>query len=96
VALEQLFEKAGIGPDDIDYYIPHQANKFMLERLRLRLGIPAEKFFCDMETTANTVSSTIPIAWEQALARRLIASAAGACRKARAAVGQTLCRNTRE
>lgn len=73
-ALEQLMEKAGIGADDVDYFIPHQANKFMLDRLRMRLKIPAEKFFCEMETTANTVSSTIPIAYREALGRGLIAT----------------------
>jgi 3-oxoacyl-[acyl-carrier-protein] synthase-3 len=64
--IEQLLDKSGLRMDDIDHFIPHQANKFMLERLRLRTKIPAEKFFCDMELTANTVSSTIPIALESA------------------------------
>jgi 3-oxoacyl-[acyl-carrier-protein] synthase III len=71
-SVETLLERSGLGLDDIDYFIPHQANKFMLDRLRAKLKIPAEKFFCDMEMTGNTVSSTIPIAFEQALERQLV------------------------
>lgn len=70
--IEQLLDKSGLSLDEIDFFIPHQANKFMLDRLRVRLKIPAEKFFCDMEQTGNTVSSTIPIAFELALKRKLI------------------------
>lgn len=66
-ALQQLLEKSGRSLDEIDFFIPHQANKFMLERLRARLKIPAEKFYIGMEMCGNTVSSTIPIALESAL-----------------------------
>lgn len=44
----------------------------MLDRLRAKLKIPVEKFFCDMEGTGNTVSSTIPMSLELALERKLI------------------------
>ncbi|PIB28695.1 3-oxoacyl-ACP synthase [Maribacter sp. 4U21] len=53
--------------EDVDYFIFHQANKFMLEYLRKKVGIPSEKFHLNLETTGNTVSSAIPIALEQAL-----------------------------
>lgn len=72
LALERLLEKADLSLDAIDLFIPHQANKFMLDRLRGRLKIPAEKFYCDMEQTGNTVSSTIPIAFEQATDKGLL------------------------
>jgi 3-oxoacyl-[acyl-carrier-protein] synthase III len=64
--MEGLLAKCGCSLEEIDYVIPHQANKFMLERLQKRLGIPAEKFHIDLEDTGNTVSSTIPIALEGA------------------------------
>ncbi|MEO7540265.1 MAG: ketoacyl-ACP synthase III [Pyrinomonadaceae bacterium] len=70
--MRALLERSGLAMDDIDYFIPHQANKFMLDRLRLKMKIPADKFFCDMELTGNTVSSTIPIAFESAMGRGLI------------------------
>lgn len=70
--IESLFEKSGLGLDDIDLFIPHQANKFMLDRLRLKLKIPADKFFYGMEATGNTVSSSIPMAFELAQQRGII------------------------
>ncbi len=66
-ALQELLGKAGITIDQVDFMIPHQANKFVLERLRAKLKIPVEKFWIDMENSGNTVSSTIPIALESAL-----------------------------
>jgi 3-oxoacyl-[acyl-carrier-protein] synthase III len=62
----ELLEKCGLSLEEIDYVIPHQANKFMLERLQRRLKIPSEKFHVELEATGNTVSSTIPIALESA------------------------------
>ncbi len=47
--------------NDIDLFIFHQANKFMLNHLRRKIGIDKEKFIIDLESTGNTVSSTIPI-----------------------------------
>ncbi len=66
-ALGRLMDKCGLNLDQIDFIVPHQANKFMLERLRAKMKIPAEKFWIDMEQCGNTVSSTIPIALESAL-----------------------------
>jgi len=64
--LEQLLEKVGRRVENVDHFVFHQANKFMLDRLRARTPIPEEKFWVDMEDCANTVSSTIPIALERA------------------------------
>ncbi|HYO90585.1 MAG TPA: 3-oxoacyl-[acyl-carrier-protein] synthase III C-terminal domain-containing protein, partial [Pyrinomonadaceae bacterium] len=64
--MDELLMKCGLSVDEIDYVIPHQANKFMLERLQRRLKIPYEKFHMELENTGNTVSSTIPIALESA------------------------------
>ncbi len=66
-AIGQLLDRCGLSLDQVDFIIPHQANKFMLERLRAKMKIPAEKFWIDMEQCGNTVSSTIPIALESAL-----------------------------
>jgi 3-oxoacyl-[acyl-carrier-protein] synthase-3 len=64
--MDELLMKCGRSLEEIDYVIPHQANKFMLERLQRRLKIPDEKFHIELEHTGNTVSSTIPIALESA------------------------------
>ena len=57
---------------NIDAYIFHQANKFMLDRLRDLCEIEPEKYFNSVETRANTVSSTIPIAMIDASQRGLV------------------------
>lgn len=54
--------KNGIKFEEIDYFIFHQANKFILDYLRKLMKIPEEKFFNNLLYTGNTVSSTIPLA----------------------------------
>lgn len=58
--------------DEIDFFIFHQANKYILEFLRKKIKIPKDKFYIDLEETGNTVSATIPIAISQCLTKGLI------------------------
>lgn len=60
--VKQTLEKNNLTKDDIDLYVFHQANKFMLNHLRKKLKIEEDKFFINMENIGNTVSSTVPIA----------------------------------
>lgn len=53
---------------DIDLFVFHQANRFMLEHLQRKMKIPPEKFYVSFKEYGNTVSSTIPIALADALA----------------------------
>jgi 3-oxoacyl-[acyl-carrier-protein] synthase III len=69
MAVSQLLEKSRQKVEGIDFFIFHQASRFMLERLRAKVGVPEEKFWIDIEQVGNTVSSTIPIAYEQARAQ---------------------------
>jgi 3-oxoacyl-[acyl-carrier-protein] synthase-3 len=55
-----LLERSGVGADRIDYVVLHQANKFMLDALQRKLGVPAEMLPRRYEDVGNTVSSTIP------------------------------------
>lgn len=64
--ITQLHAKAGLAPADVDYFVFHQANAYMLEHLREKLGIPAEKFALCVKDCGNTVSATIPIALREA------------------------------
>lgn len=59
-SIEKVLEKNNIKFEEIDYFLFHQANNFMLEHLREKLNIPKEKFPKFIENTGNTVSSTIP------------------------------------
>jgi 3-oxoacyl-[acyl-carrier-protein] synthase-3 len=58
----EILEKINLSLKDIDLFIFHQANRYMLNHLRKKIGIPQDKFFIAMEHCGNTVSSTIPIA----------------------------------
>lgn len=50
-----------IDKEDVDYYVFHQANKFMLNTIRKLIKLPKEDFFIDLSDTGNTTSSTVPI-----------------------------------
>lgn len=65
--IAQLYEKARITADDVDYFVFHQANAYMLQHLREKLDIPAEKFALCIKDCGNTVSATIPIALHEAV-----------------------------
>ena len=61
-AIDTLLAKAGKLKEDIDLFVIHQANKFLLNALRKKLKVPEDKLPITMEYCGNTVSSTIPIA----------------------------------
>ena len=63
--MDDVLAKNGLTRDNIDLYVFHQANKFMLDTIRKVNGLPRDKFYVNLETTGNTVSSTIPIALKQ-------------------------------
>lgn len=61
-----ILKKNELYIENIDLFILHQANKFMLEHLKQKLNIDDKKFFISMSNCGNTVSSTIPIAIKEA------------------------------
>ena len=63
-AIARLEAMTGVSLHDYDVVAFHQANGFMLERLRAKLEIPSSKFALRLEACGNTVSSTVPIALE--------------------------------
>jgi 3-oxoacyl-[acyl-carrier-protein] synthase-3 len=62
--IDTLLSTAKLKLADIDHFVFHQANKFMLDHLREKLAIPEEKFCYCLSETGNTVSSSIPITME--------------------------------
>lgn len=72
-SVQRLLEKSGVSLDQIDLFVFHQANRYMLDHLRKRMAIPADKFVLAMQGCGNTVSSTIPIALKHASANGQIA-----------------------
>jgi 3-oxoacyl-[acyl-carrier-protein] synthase-3 len=60
--VQSLLGKCNLTISDIDLFVFHQANAYILEEIRRILQIPIEKMQITLEDCANTVSSTIPIA----------------------------------
>ena len=65
-AVDLLLARAGIGADQVDLFVFHQANRHMLDFLRKKSKIPPEKFLVFLSDCGNTVSATIPIALKEA------------------------------
>ena len=65
--VSQILTKAGRSKDQVDWFVFHQANEFMLDELIKRMGLPAAKVLRRYEDIGNTVSSSIPMALEPAL-----------------------------
>ena len=65
--VNDTLQKNQLNLNDVDLFVFHQANQFMLDHIRKKLQIPAEKFFIYLRNCGNTVSSTIPIALYNAL-----------------------------
>jgi 3-oxoacyl-[acyl-carrier-protein] synthase-3 len=64
---DKILQKNNISFDEIDLFVFHQANAFLLSVLRRKMKIPEEKFLMFMEETGNTVSATIPIVLAEAI-----------------------------
>lgn len=63
-----ILKRNAMEKEKIDYYIFHQANKFMLDTIRKVCTIPKEKFYNELSSTGNTVSSTVMIGLKESIA----------------------------
>lgn len=59
--MREILAKNGLEKDHIDYYLFHQANKFMLSTIRKVCVLPKDRFYINLANTGNTVSSTVLI-----------------------------------
>jgi 3-oxoacyl-[acyl-carrier-protein] synthase-3 len=59
--IEDVLQRSGWSRDDVQLYLLHQATAKMLEQLRDKLQLDADRLPIDLEEWGNTVSSTIPI-----------------------------------
>lgn len=60
--IEETLAKHQLTMEDVDLFVFHQANRYMINYLRKLMEIDKDKFYVFIETVGNTVSSTIPIA----------------------------------
>jgi 3-oxoacyl-[acyl-carrier-protein] synthase-3 len=79
--IRTLLERRGLGLDDVDLVVLHQGSRYIVEKLRDRLRLPAEKAPVYLADIGNTVSSAIPLTLESALKegspRRILLSGFG-------------------
>jgi 3-oxoacyl-[acyl-carrier-protein] synthase-3 len=70
-SVNKLIEHFGIDKDSIDYFVFHQANKFLNEKIRKKLKLPEEKVPYSLKNYGNTSSATIPLTIVTELKNRL-------------------------
>lgn len=70
--MKQVLEKNNLEKDHIDYYVFHQANKFMLNTIRKVCVLPKDKFYVNLSETGNTVSSTVLIGLKDCITNNVI------------------------
>lgn len=59
--------QAGLRPEDVDLFIPHQANVRIIEAVAKGLGLPMDRFFVNLDRYGNTSAASVPIALAEAV-----------------------------
>lgn len=65
--IEAAFEATGLGPDDIDWLVPHQANERIIDASGKKLGIPPDRIVKTVALHGNTSAASIPLALFEAV-----------------------------
>ncbi|HAY76407.1 MAG TPA: 3-oxoacyl-ACP synthase [Gemmatimonadetes bacterium] len=65
-ACDIAIEKAGLGAEDVDLLVPHQANIRIIEATAKYAGVPMDKVFVNVDKYGNMSSATVPIAFDEA------------------------------
>ncbi len=78
----QIMERNNLTPENLDWFVPHQANKRIIDAAQRRMGLPDEKVMLNIQKFGNTTSATIPLClweWEDKLKKgdNLVLSAFG-------------------
>jgi 3-oxoacyl-[acyl-carrier-protein] synthase III len=63
-----LLERCGVGIDEVDVYVPHQANVRIIDHATKKLGVPSERVVINVDRYGNTSSGSIPLALADAQA----------------------------
>jgi 3-oxoacyl-[acyl-carrier-protein] synthase III len=66
-SLKRTVYQAGLTPDDIDLFIPHQANARIIEAAARQMRVPLEKFYINLERYGNTSAASVPLAMVEAI-----------------------------
>jgi 3-oxoacyl-[acyl-carrier-protein] synthase-3 len=63
----EVLAKTGLTPKDIDWLVPHQANKRIIDGTGRKLGLAADKIVVTVDKHANTSAASIPLALDTAV-----------------------------
>ncbi len=66
-AIREAVTRAGVAIEEVDCFIPHQANIRIIDAAAQRLGQPREKFFVNVERYGNTSAASVPVALYEAV-----------------------------
>jgi 3-oxoacyl-[acyl-carrier-protein] synthase-3 len=66
-ATVEAIDKSGLTIDDVDLFIPHQANSRIIELAARQLGLPMDKVFVNIDRYGNTSAASIPVALVEAI-----------------------------
>ncbi len=66
--IDGALQKAGYQASDLDWFVPHQANKRIIDASGRKMGIPAEKIVLTVDRHANTSAASVPLALSVAVA----------------------------
>ena len=64
-SIHQLLEQSALRGEEIDWFVPHQANARIVSAAARRLGLPLERFYQNMDRYGNTSAASIPIALDE-------------------------------
>jgi 3-oxoacyl-[acyl-carrier-protein] synthase III len=65
-AAKEAIARAGLTPDDIECFIPHQANLRIIETIADKLHVPMDRFFVNLQAYGNTSAAAVAIALDEA------------------------------
>jgi len=65
--LGEVMADVGLSPDQIDWVVPHQANKRIIDATAKKLGLPAERVVLTVDQHANTSAASVPLALDLAV-----------------------------
>jgi 3-oxoacyl-[acyl-carrier-protein] synthase-3 len=66
-SLKHTIYQAGLTPDDIDLFIPHQANARIIEAAARQMRVPLDKFYINLDRYGNTSAASVPLAMVEAI-----------------------------
>jgi 3-oxoacyl-[acyl-carrier-protein] synthase-3 len=65
--MNEALDAAGLAPADVDWVVPHQANRRIIDATTRKLGLPSEKVVMTIDQHANTSAASVPLALDRAV-----------------------------